>query len=255
MASRSWSPSLVESRPQQHDREVRMSAVRGLVILTGCGRRAGASPTRPLAARPSGRPGRGRHPVVVVVAVVVSLAMLAGPAVAQQQGVAIDVGRIDVDEQLAAGERYQLPTIGVRNPGTAPTDYRMAVQPITGADTPDEAWFSFSPASFSLDPDARQPVEIVLELPADAPGGDYGALISAQVVAEGEGARVGAAAAARLTFSVPATPQPVSAPPAAPDDPSGFPWLLLLLALLLLLLLAWLIRTVRRYDIRIVRRR
>jgi hypothetical protein len=216
-----------------------MRAVRGLAIVTG-----------------RDRHGRGRHPVVAVLAMVIWLAMLAVPAVAQQQGVAIDLGRIDVDEQLIPGERYQLPTIGVRNPGTAATDYRMTVQPITGADTPDADWFSFSPARFSLEPDARQPVEIVLQLPADAPGGDYAVLVSAQVVSEGDGARVGAAAAARLTFSVPATPPPVSAPPPpAPDDPGAFPWLLVILAMLVILLLAWLIRAMRRYDIRIERRR
>jgi hypothetical protein len=177
-------------------------------------------------------------------------------ASAEQQGVAIDLGRIDVDEQLAPGERYQLPSIGVRNPGTAATTYRMAIQPIADADTPDEGWFRFSPAAFSLDPDTRHPVEIILELPANAPGGDYAALVSAQVVSDGDGARVGAAAATRLTFSVPITPQPVSAPvPPTPDDPGGFRWLLVLLALLVFLVLAWLIRAMRRYDIRVERRR
>jgi hypothetical protein len=170
---------------------------------------------------------------------------IAMPVAAQQQGAAIDVGRIDVGEHLAPGERYQLPTIRVRNPGTITTEYRMAVQAIAGSAAPDEAWFSFTPAAFRLEPDERQPVEIVLELPVGAPGGDYAVLVMAQVVSDGDGARVGAAAAARLTFNVPFTPQ---------EETNAWPWLQVLLVVLVALLILTSIQVARRYDIRVERR-
>jgi hypothetical protein len=167
----------------------------------------------------------------------------------EQQGVAIDLGRIDVDDELDPGSSYQLPTVRVRNPGTIASGYRMAIQPIADTLAPDEGWFVFTPASFELDPEARQPVEVTLRLPADAEAGTYEALVSAQVAPAGEGARVGAAAATRLTFQVAATPPPREPPPVALGPAAG--WLLGLLVLLALWLL---VRLARRYNVRIERR-
>ena len=161
-----------------------------------------------------------------------------------------------VDEELVAGERYQLPTLRVRNPGTIATDYRMIVQPIAGSGAPDPDWVSFSPVTFSLDPYERQPVEVTLDLPAVVTGGDYEVLISAQIVADGEGARVGAAAASRLAFTVAqAEVAEASGPMPQPGDPdAGRVSLLWLLPLLLLLLWYALSRFRPRYSFRFERR-
>jgi hypothetical protein len=202
----------------------------------------------------SDRPPTGVRSLVGPV-VTMTLALIAGllvpstAAQAQQQGVAIDLGRIDVDEDLVPGTGYQLPTVRVRNPGTITSGYRMAIQPIADTLAPDEGWFVFSPASFELDPEERQPVEVTLQLPADAETGTYEALVSAQVAPAGDGARVGAAAATRLTFQVAATP-PADDPPPAPLG-SGSGWLL---GLVLLLGLWLLVRLARRYNVRIERR-
>lgn len=85
-------------------------------------------------------------------------------------GVSIDVGRIDVSEQPAPGGEYQLPTPGVRNPGTEPTTYRLAVSYIDGQDAmqPAEAWFSFEPAEVTLGPGESRSVQARLTLPADS---------------------------------------------------------------------------------------
>lgn len=40
-------------------------------------------------------------------------------------GVAIDASRIDVDDVLASGDRYELPPITVRNPGAVRAAYVM----------------------------------------------------------------------------------------------------------------------------------
>jgi hypothetical protein len=64
------------------------------------------------------------------------------------------------------------------------------------------SWFTFSPAEFRLEPGETQPVTMTLTIPTGARPDDYGALLSAQLAPEGEGAEVGAAAGARLEFTV-----------------------------------------------------
>ena len=119
-------------------------------------------------------------------------------------GVSIDVSRINVTEELAPGGAYDLPKFGVRNPGTDATSYTMVVTYVDGQDAyqPPATWFSFSPASLTLADGESQPVSTSLEVPPDAPAGEYAALIGPQIAAEGSGAQVGAGAAARLTFTV-----------------------------------------------------
>lgn len=182
--------------------------------------------------------------------------MLAAPATpSDDQGVAIDVGRIDVDEDLTAGRRYELPTVRVRNPGTVKTDYRMVVQPISGTSGPDATWITFSPDEFSLDPDERRPVQVTLTLPDDADAGQYEALLTAQVAPSGDGARIGAGAAARLRFTVESTTA-AAAPPVelpATATTSGRNWWIVVTGLTVgVAILGW--RRLRRYNIRIERR-
>jgi hypothetical protein len=118
-------------------------------------------------------------------------------------GVAIDTGTIAVDEELTAGNTYALPSFGVRNPGNEETDYRIMVWPVADeAPAPDPAWVTFDPDRLTLRPGQNRLIEISLRLPIDAPAADYVALIGPEIVAEGGGAQVGAAAAARLTFTV-----------------------------------------------------
>src|SRR5215211_6330170 len=42
-------------------------------------------------------------------------------------GVAMDVGKVAIDQKLEKGGSYQLPSIGVRNPGSETATYRMGV--------------------------------------------------------------------------------------------------------------------------------
>jgi hypothetical protein len=120
------------------------------------------------------------------------------------RGVAVDIGRIDVEERLSRGGTYQLPSIGVRNPGTETTDYRMGVSYVQDQDgrRAPEAWFSFDPQEVTLAPGETTPVSVTLDIPAGARPDDYEALLQAEIVPEGEGTTVGAAAAATLKFTV-----------------------------------------------------
>jgi len=131
------------------------------------------------------------------------VALAAAPASADI-GVALNVGRIDVNERLLPGGAYELPTMRVRNPGTVKTSYRMVVSSLPGEDrlAPDREWLSFSPAEIKLKPGQSAPVRVRMRLPSGAEPGDYEGLIAAQIVSKGKGPQVGAAAAARLTFTV-----------------------------------------------------
>lgn len=170
------------------------------------------------------------------------------------KAVSIDVGTIAVRERLVPGGEYRLPTFGVRNPGTEPTAYVIAVSYVDGQEAlrPPAEWFTFSPDSFSLEVGASRPVEARLTIPGDAEPGDYQALIGPQIVSDGTGASVGAGAAARLSFSV----DPSSALDAFLRQLFRFlaenPWVLVLAGLLLLIVVLWFLR--RRFAFSISRR-
>ena len=186
---------------------------------------------------------RSRAAMVGLVVAVVAGA--ARPAVADDQGAAVDLGRIEVAEPLRAGQRYVLPTLRVRNPGTVPTEYHMTARAVAGSSPELTAgWVTFSPATFSLSPEERQPVEVVLHLADDAASGDYDALLAAQAVAAGDGNRVAAAAASRLTFTV------KTSTPA--DGTPTWIWLALAAAALVAGQALWRLRS--RYQVRLVRR-
>jgi hypothetical protein len=145
----------------------------------------------------------------VAAGLVLVVAWLAGAAsVTAETGVSIDLGRVSITERLNPGGTYQLPTIGVRNPGSERTDYRLVVSHMEGQAGmgPPADWFAFVPDRLSLDPGETRPVRVTLRVPSDAEPGEYAALIGAQIASERPGAGVGAAAASRLSFSVAPAP-------------------------------------------------
>ena len=141
-----------------------------------------------------------------LVALALGMVLAAGaPAAAVgSTGVSIDVGSIAVADQLAAGGEYRLPTFGVRNPGTEPTSYAIAISYMDEQSPmrPPADWFDFSPATLTLAGGEARPVLTTLDVPPDAEPGEYLALIGPEIVNEGGGAQVGAGAAVRLTFAV-----------------------------------------------------
>ena len=147
--------------------------------------------------------GRAAHRLRLVAAAILLLASATLSARADQ-GVAVDLGRIAVDEELSKGGTYQLPVMGVTNPGDEPTRYRMGVSYFEGQaeERPPEDWFTFSPAEFELQPGKTQPVSISLRIPTSASPADYLGLLQASIASSREGVQVDAAAGARLTFTV-----------------------------------------------------
>jgi hypothetical protein len=151
----------------------------------------------------SARCRRVIHRQIIVVLLSCVLLVLGGQARANQ-GVAVDLGLISVRQSLSPGGRYRLPTLGVTNPATDPSHYRLGVGYIDGQSQrpPPEGWFVFEPAEFTLRSHQTQPVSITLIVPVHAEPGTYAALLRAAIVPPGGGVTVGAAAAARLTFRV-----------------------------------------------------
>lgn len=191
---------------------------------------------------------RGRLAALLAGAV---LLLSVAPALATS-GVSVDLGRIDIKEQLKPGGAYTLPSLGVRNPGTERTTYTMIASPVQDPTlaAPPPAWFTFEPSTVTLDPGEIGRVRIRLVLPTDAKPGDYIVLVGAQIATPGSGASVGAAAAARTTFTI----QPANELQAFGNWLSRTfddlqPWSTAVPAIVLLAAAVWLLR--RRFAFRI----
>lgn len=187
----------------------------------------------------------------------ITAAVLATPLAAfADTGVAIDLGSININQKLSRGGTYQLPTMGVRNPGNERSSYVMTVNYLREQTQrePDDAWFTFSPAQFALEPGATLPVHIELNIPTGARPDDYQALLEARLSNGGSGAALGAGAAAKVTFTVKPSnflqAWQLKAETWASDNS---PWSYVVPLALIALLLLWLLR--RRFEFRVARRR
>ena len=172
-------------------------------------------------------------------------------------GVSVDLGRVDITQQLSPGAAYNLPALGVRNPGTERTRYVMVASPVAGDDAiiANPAWFTFDPPSVTLDPGETQRVRVRLVLPTDAPAGDFTVLVGAQIAPQGAGASVGAAAAARTTFTVlPASGLDGLLTQLGQLVADTMPWSAIIPAVLVLLAALWFVRRRFTFQVGIARR-
>ncbi len=189
------------------------------------------------------------------------LAMLTGlvpGTVWAQAGVGVNVGKIQVDEDLAPGGTYHLPSVGVINTGHDASDYSVSISYLADQEQlrPPEEWFSFSPAVFFLEPGETQTVAMRLDIPITARPGDYFALVQASpVVADAPGVVIGVAAATKLSFTVRASnPFLASALWAYYRVSDAAPYSYITAGLLVLLVLGYFGRRRFRIQIRVERR-
>ncbi len=188
------------------------------------------------------------------VVALVTGAVLVLPAYAiADQGVAINLGSITIEEPLERGESYRLPAMEVTNPGTEASAYEVAARPVTGPDQLELSndWFVIVPTEFTLEPGATQPVSIALNIPDNAQSGIYAGLIGPSIVPAGGGASVGAGAAAKLTFEIPPDPTSLSSRATEVMD-SHARWVYG--AIVLLVLVALVVMLGRRFAFRIERK-
>ena len=139
--------------------------------------------------------------LIITIAVFV---LLASPTQARV-GVGVNLGKIDIDEPLIPGGTYKFPAIGVINTGDESSEYGMDISYHEDQDgqRPPKEWFTFTPATFTLDGSASQSVAVSLTLPVNAPPGDYFALLEAHPIVSAQGGTtIGIAAATKTTFTV-----------------------------------------------------
>ncbi len=150
--------------------------------------------------------GAGR----LVVRSLLVLFLMAGSVMpaAAGPGVRLSHGEVRIDQLLFVGTSYDLPSIRVSNQGDVVASYAMSlVEKDSEQLTIPEQWVVLTPSAFELAPGETQPVEAVLEIPEDARLGMYEGLLAAQLAStdtsgSGTGARLGAGAAAVLSFEV-----------------------------------------------------
>src|SRR6476619_6539855 len=116
----------------------------------------------------------GRRMKSRVIAAAVAVMAFCAPTAAADRGVALDLGKVEIEQALTPGGGYLLPPVGVRNPGDERTTYRMVVRSVAGqsrAPVP-ESWVHFSPSEVTLRPGQTRKVQPRLSLPTGAhPGG------------------------------------------------------------------------------------
>ena len=196
---------------------------------------------------------------VVVLGLALAAALLAPASGARADiGVGVNLGKIDIDDKLAPGGRYNLPSLGVINTGDEPGDYEVVISYLGDQDEarPPADWFEFEPQRFFLEAGASQLVDIRIVLPSGADPDDYFALIEAHPIADEEaGVTIGVAAATKLTFTV--KPSNLLAAWILQGQnfiEDGEPWTYVIPASLVLLLLLYLLRRNFRFSFGVERR-
>lgn len=146
--------------------------------------------------------------LLTLLLLLVFVGLMSGTA-AGQAGVGVNVGNIQVDEPLAPGGTYQIPSVGVINTGHDPAEYslRIIYRHEQEELEPPEEWFAFHPDRFRLEPGLLQNVGISLRLPVTARPGDYFTFVEAyplptEEASEEGGVVIGIAAATKLNFTV-----------------------------------------------------
>lgn len=125
----------------------------------------------------------------------------------KQVGVGVGLGLIRLHEPLTPGGVYKLPSIPVINTGEVESEYE-----VVAANTR-PGLFTFSPARFTLAPGETQNAAVHLNLPFDAPAGDYLVYLEAHPLQSEQSGQVaiGVAAATKLFYSVGQSPSVLGA--------------------------------------------
>lgn len=126
-------------------------------------------------------------------------------AVLAKVGVGMGAGEIRVDEPVKLGGIYELPSVRIFNTGDEVTTYGMGVAFHQDMHElrPNKEWFSFNPATFTLDAGESQEIAITMRVPLKANTGDYFAFIESGPVAENKpGTSVGIAVGTKLYFTL-----------------------------------------------------
>ncbi len=120
-------------------------------------------------------------------------------------GVGMGAGEIKVTQDIKPGGIYTLPSLRVFNTGDETATYGMniAYHQDNPELRPGKSWFTFEPATFTLDAGQSQEVLISMTVPVQATPGDYFSFLeSGPVQTQEAGTSVGVAVATKLYFSI-----------------------------------------------------
>lgn len=143
--------------------------------------------------------------ILFVFGIVSLLFLLPSEEMFAKVGVGMGAGEIRVTESIKPGGMYALPSLRVFNTGDETTTYGMniAYHQDNPQLRPGKSWFTFTPATFTIEPGESQEVQITMSVPVKTDPGEYFAFLESGPVAEGgPGTSVGVAVATKLYFDV-----------------------------------------------------
>lgn len=120
-------------------------------------------------------------------------------------GVGMGAGEIRIDEEIKLGGIYEIPSVRIFNTGDETTTYGMGIAFHQDMHQlrPQKEWFTFTPATFTLEPNESELVKVVMTVPLKGEPGDYFAFIESGPVPTNEvGTSVGVAVATKLYFTL-----------------------------------------------------
>ncbi len=120
-------------------------------------------------------------------------------------GVGMGAGEIRITEEIKPGGIYSLPNLRVFNTGDETTTYGMniAYHQNNPELRPQKSWFTFIPATFTVEPGESQEVQVTMFVPVKTDPGAYFAFVeSGPVAMNSPGTSVGVAVATKLYFTV-----------------------------------------------------
>lgn len=141
----------------------------------------------------------------LVLVVLFGAALLFAQTALARVGVGMGTGEIRLTEPVKPGGIYPLPKLRIFNTGDERTTYGMDVSyHVEHLELrPRKEWFTFSPATFTLDAGKSQEISITMTVPIKAePGAYFIFLESGPVVSNKPGTSVGIAVATKLFFTV-----------------------------------------------------
>ena len=143
--------------------------------------------------------------ILFVFGIVSVLFLLSSEEMFAKVGVGMGAGEIRVTESIKPGGIYSLPSLRVFNTGDETTTYGMniAYHQDNPQLRPEKSWFTFTPATFTIEPGESQEIQISMSVPVKTDPGEYFAFLESGPVAEGgPGTSVGVAVATKLYFEV-----------------------------------------------------
>jgi len=135
---------------------------------------------------------------------VIALAMFVAVSTASaDSGIGITPGRIQVNDVLKPGGRYELPSLAVINTGDEKQTYEVVLsfEDGNGLQRPAPSWMKIEPKKFALDGQESRSVSVNISLPGGVEPGDYFAYLEAKMVND-SGQSIHASVATQLAFTV-----------------------------------------------------